>query len=171
MTDEQALEIMAYLKAAYPRQEVTRETIAVYADSLRTLDAKTVREAVRTHVATQPFFPAISEILKPIAEAQVGAAPAEQAWLEVMRAIARWGRYQPWAFDNPVVGAAVDALGKDEICNSDNLDVTRAHFLRIYESYRGTELAAAKVAPLHGREYQPRLGPAQVRQVLLARKP
>lgn len=157
MTEEQATRILAYLQAAYPRDRIPDQTVSVYVDALRTLESNQVLRAAQAHVATEKFFPSIAELIRPVAEAQVGMCRAEEAWIDVTRAISRWGRYTPWTFENPLIGRAVDAIGRDEICNSENLAVERAHFMRIYASYRDTELTAAKVAPVSGRTYRPLL--------------
>ena len=158
MTEAEAWKILTFLRAAFPRQEIGEETLTVYLDALKPLEADQVLRAARYHVACEKFFPTLSELLKPVAEELVGMS-AEEAWLEVMHAISAWGRYRGWFWpDMPLLQLAVDAIGKENLCNSTNLAVERAHFMRIYESYRASELARAKVAPLEGRKYQPRLG-------------
>lgn len=159
MTEDQAIKIMSYLKRAYPRTEVTGETIAVYADAIRSLAFEVVMDAARRHVATSPYFPAVSELIGGVAERSVGMEPAEQAWVEVKRAISRWGRYQEWKFDNPATTLAVESIGKEALCNADEtLVAERAHFFRVYESYRQRELTEARTAPMLGRRYQPLIG-------------
>lgn len=166
MTESEGLKVMTYLRLALPRQEIAEGTVAVYCDALRTVPYEAVMAAARTHVATSSFFPTIAELLKPIAEATVGSEPAEQAWLEVKRAISRWGRYQPWQFANPITTAAVEALGKESLCSADEtLVAERAHFMRIYESYRQRELEGVRVAAVTGREYRSSL-PAPVLALL-----
>lgn len=168
MTLPEASKLMAYLAAMY-RERVPDETVAGWADALRTVPFERAMVAARKHVATSAFFPKVAEIIKPIAEVEVGLDDGEQQWLEVRRAISRWGRYRGWEFSNPITARVVEAIGKDDLCNSENLAVERAHFMRIYGSYHRSELEAAKHAPLMGREYTPRIGgvarPAQLSPV------
>lgn len=145
MTDEQAMKLLAYLRAAYPRQELPTATIGVYADALRDVEYEQAFIAARKHIAHSPFWPAVSELLGLLVPA---VDPAEQQWGEVTKAISRWGRYRPWKFDSPLTSMTVEAMGRDEICKSENLAVERAHFLRIYGSYRESHLRQAREAPM-----------------------
>lgn len=166
MTNSEGRKLMAYLMAMYPNQAIGEATIAGYCDALRTTPFETAMTAAQACVAAGRFFPTVAELLRPIAEATVGSEPAEQAWLEVKRAISRWGRYQPWQFTNPITTAAVEALGKESLCSADEtLVAERAHFMRIYESYRQRELEGVRVAAVTGREYRSSL-PAPVLALL-----
>lgn len=159
MMESEALKVVAYLKAMWPRQDLPDPTIAGYCEALRALPFDQVMQSARKLVATSKFFPSVAELLAPIADAAVAMEPAEQAWGVVTRAISSVGRYRTPMFDNPAITAAVDDIGWEVLCNmtDDTVNTARAHFMRIYGSYRDTELDAAKSAPLLGREYK-RLG-------------
>lgn len=166
MTESEGRKLMAYLKVMLPQQPIGDDTVTGYCQALRRVSFESAMQAAEHHIATSKFFPTVAELLKPIAEATVGSEPAEQAWLEVKRAISRWGRYQPWQFDNPITTAAVEALGKESLCNADEtLVAERAHFFRVYESYRQRELEGVRVAAVTGREYHSQL-PAPVLALL-----
>lgn len=155
MTEPQAMKLIAYLKAAFPKQEIREDTFMVYVEALLPLDADVAARAVRRHTAMSAFWPAISELLGAVAQERVAVEPAEQAWGSVTRAISAWGRYRDWKFTNPITQVAVDAITKDVICNSENLGIERAHFLRIYASYRDAELSAARASSMLGEAYEP----------------
>jgi hypothetical protein len=159
MKKSEAVACMGLLRAAYPKFEIPDESHALYVDVLSGIDAEAGSRAVKRAIMGCKFFPSLAEILDYVAEDAVACEPAEQAWAEVMRAISRWGRYRAWRFANPATHAAVDSVGKDNLCNSEDLVAERAHFMRIYASYRATALKAAREAPLLGRPMErPRIG-------------
>lgn len=169
MTDTEADKLIAILKAGYPRQAVTQETVLLYTEMLRDLDGRDALRAVREHIASSPYFPAISEIRSKVARARVDAQPAELAWEGVLAAVSRDGRYKQPKLP-PVSAAAVDAVGWEAICNSELIGVERAAFIRAYNAVMERELREANVGALEGREYK-RLGePAKVADVLPMRR-
>lgn len=62
MTRFEIVEVMQWLRDAYPRQQITEGQLAVYADMLADVPVDAARAAVRRHVQTSAFFPAVSEI-------------------------------------------------------------------------------------------------------------
>lgn len=57
--------VMAYLSACYPRQAVSPETMAVYAEHLAGRNYDDVMAMARDHVARSAFFPTIAELIPP----------------------------------------------------------------------------------------------------------
>lgn len=150
MTKSEIASVLAVLKAAYPRQEITTGTADVYARFLADLPYEAALNAVKRHIATSQFFPAIAEIRKAAAESSAQVVGGEEAWGEVMRAVRSVGRYRIPQWSHPAVKAAVDALGWETICNSDedNLGTLRAHFYRTFERYRLKAIEEVQVRPL-----------------------
>lgn len=134
MTRAETGKVLAILKAAYPRQDIPPETVAVYADMLSDLDGDAVATAARAHIATSPFFPSVSELRR---RALPPALQPEVAWGEVMHKIASVGRYRIPAWSSPAIEATVNAIGWQELCGSENLSVERAHFFRTYAAFQG----------------------------------
>jgi hypothetical protein len=116
----------------------TIETQEVFARLIEDLDYEPTMAAALTWLKTQPMRPAISDLRAAVrAELEaVGAIPADpdpdQAWGIVTRAFSSVGRYRPFPFDNPLVKRVVDRIGWETLCNSDNPEADRAHFLRMY---------------------------------------
>jgi hypothetical protein len=143
MTPSEVTRILEFAKGAYPRQTVSKETIAAYTTMLVDLDYEACKEALKRHCATSEWFPSIAA-LRGLA-AQVGADPIPDqgaAWGEVMNAI-RWVGYaRTPTFSHPAVAAAVRAIGWFEICTTENLEATRAHWNQAYKGYRDREIEA-----------------------------
>lgn len=72
------------LSAAYPRQELKPKSGMVYAQFFADLTLEEGTTAVSRHIATSPFFPAISEIRELVIHARVGFPSAEVAWAELI---------------------------------------------------------------------------------------
>lgn len=86
---------VAALAAAYPRQAVTRDTVAVYVRSLRDLPVDHVEAATRTLMNDSVYFPTIAEIRQVVLERVHPLPQPEEAWEQVMVWLAARGRRQP----------------------------------------------------------------------------
>jgi len=58
-----------------------------------------------------------------------------EAWESVLKQIRKVGYMGTPIFKNAVTGKAVNAIGWEALCSSENISIERAHFLKIYESY------------------------------------
>ena len=157
MKASEAQKLVAVLKAAYPRQPIPPETTRLYAAQLVDLPAEAVGQAVHDLIASSPYFPAIAEIRRRVAELQLGAPSAWQAWEEVeqqCRAASQhkggvWEPYQP-QWSHPLVERVVRLVGGFwQLYDSQRLSIERAQFLRLYEQAR-SELTR-EVAQGHAR--------------------
>jgi hypothetical protein len=137
MNAREAAAIVALVAAAYPQWPVTKETVAVYADSLSDLPASLVTEAVRSLIRTDDRWPTVATIrLRVAGDAGVLAPSAAEAWAEVTRGAVAVGRTRLPEFSHPTVESAVQAIGWYNLCATENLDTMRAQFTRIYEDGR-----------------------------------
>ncbi len=150
MKPSEISEILTALKDAYPRQAVSVGTARIYSEMLADLDNAKAWAAVRHHMATSPYFPSIAEIRKVATERDAGVETAEAGWLELKRAFSRVGYVGAPSWSSPVMARAVEAMGGwAALCASEEPEgVLRAHFLRVFESFRGSALTAANVATL-----------------------
>lgn len=62
MTTHDGQRIMAYLAAAYPRVEITAQTVAVYLDGLADQEYADVMQAARDMVQQSRWMPTVSEL-------------------------------------------------------------------------------------------------------------
>lgn len=63
MTATEARSLIAGLKAAYPRQEISVETLKVYTRHLVKLDYRLAGLACEQHTGESPYFPSVAELL------------------------------------------------------------------------------------------------------------
>jgi hypothetical protein len=161
--------LMSRLKASYPRQPISDETIRAYAEALADLDAERVARAVAVHIRTSPYFPAISEICQACAEDVCAAPTAADAWDEVMRAVSRYGQYRLPEWSHPVIGKCVDGIGGwIGLCQSENSVADRSQFMRLYADERPRAVKAANVGPMLEAQASRSLKPQSVGEILKA---
>jgi len=144
----EATKLAAMLKSAFPRQVIESDTLALYAAFLSDLDRERGEAAVRTAIATLKFFPSVAELRDLAARKAVDLPDETAAWSEVMRAVGSVGRYGNPAFSHAAIARVVAAIGWLTICDSDNVEATRAHFLRLFRDASETAVREANVKPM-----------------------
>lgn len=148
MKASEATRLVAMLKAAYPRQSLGEDTLALYAAFLSDLDREPGEEAVRTAIATLKFFPTVAELRDLSARKSVLLPGETEAWSEVMRKVGVVGRYRTPVFSHEAIAAVVCAMGWTTICDSDNAEATRAHFFRLYRDSSERQVRDVNVRPM-----------------------
>lgn len=151
MTSIEAAKIIATLIAAYPRVDISEETTKLYAKFLQDLDYHQVQAAVVKHIATSPYFPTIAELR----QAAVDVIPDSniplpgEAWAEVTKHMRDVGYTGKPTFSHPLIEKTIQAMGGwIALCQSEDGMVDRAHFMKIYESYRNRHVEEVKTAPV-----------------------
>lgn len=154
MTETEVNKLLVLMRSAYPqlRIEVTSEMLLVYSHALRHFQSAEVYTAAYKHIAESPYFPTVSCLLKQVSRSSVNAPSAEESWGLVMDQVRSNGYYRDWKFDCDLIERAVSAIGKKEICHSESIGVERAHFFRLYDSYRDEEMRRIREAKLLGKE-------------------
>ena len=99
---------------------------------------ESVSAAVNAHIASNKWPPKISELKALLTEQSFPSLKesAGEAWCSVLNAASEWGRYQFLRAEqdlSPVAAMAARVTGWTRICNSQNVDMLRAHFLKIYK--------------------------------------
>lgn len=149
MTKQDAMKLMAVLKAAYPMHEVSEDTFRLYVSRLLDLEVEHAARGIHVLICTLKFFPSLSEVRRAAADAAKPTKPAELSWGEVTEAISRWGMYRQPKFDDPITAAAVAVIGWQNICQTpvEELGTLRAQFRRTYEAVREQEVRSRQIAP------------------------
>lgn len=155
--------VLIVLRAAYPRYEIREETAGVYAELLHDLPDDILIAAAQHHAATSKWFPSVAELRTAATDIQsraLGVRSAEEAWINVQKAVRQFGYYGEtvapadgggWRVPSMLSDlekSAVDALGGwRTLCQSDNAVADRAHFLKIYGNLLTRETDTARMLP------------------------
>lgn len=140
MKPNEAVKLVARLKAAYPTVKLEPDTLQIYAEALSDLDATAAQESCSELLTKCKFFPTIAEIRCLVAEREANLEPAEVAWSGVI-ALVRSGdpRREPH-WDNPCTAMAVRSVGWWTLCNSSKISFERSAFISTYERARELHL-------------------------------
>ena len=130
------------LIAAYPNAETTETQMSVYKKMLADVPTDLLEAAILQIVAESKWFPKVAEIREKAHELHRTAAgidSPEEAWETVQRAIRTIGPAKAYyngrpRFRNELIARAIDAVGWKEILTTEKAGVTRAHFLKVYQS-------------------------------------
>jgi hypothetical protein len=135
VTLEEHAKVWALIAALWPHHKPTTGTIIVAEEYLVPLDFELTCAAVKILAVAEPeFAPGPGKLRKAVVELQEPTLPAELALVEVIAQVGRTGRYGAPEWSSPAVAAAVQAMGGwVAVCDSDNPEAFRAHFLRLYE--------------------------------------
>jgi len=148
------LEIWNLLTLQYPEYgrgmsiEDSALALKLYARLLADIEPNLLQAAVLQHLATNKWFPKISELremaLKLLTQ---GELSPEEAWGEVKQAMRHFGYYRLPEFTQPMIARAIQIMGWRELCTSDNEVADRAHFFRIYGELVARRNTAAMLLP------------------------
>lgn len=146
MERKEFAQFVAALKTYYPRESflANEQAAELWFAHLRDLPYEVASCALNKWVTTNVWSPTIADLRRLAVEVSKGE-PKDwgTAWAEVLDAARYLGRYQKAealaGFDD-VTRRAVNALGWEEICISEDLTALRANFRMVYEN------AAAKQA-------------------------
>ena len=134
MNKHETAEVLGYLAAAFPNAKVTKQTAIVFHDVLSALPASDVMVAAKDLVRECEFFPSPAQILNAVGRLSGTTSPSSgMAWQEVLRQVGEKGRMGVPEFSHATTEAVVKAIGWRDICMSENVDVLRSNFLRMYD--------------------------------------
>ena len=149
MTAKDTVAVFAILTAAYPyfykdiRQddEQMKIAVALWNEMLAEYDPGTVKIALKRLIAVHKEYPpTIGQLLESINIVSGHAAPdADEVWGEITHAIQDYGYNRAIDGIDSLSGfarEAVKALGWQALCVSENPEIDRAHFFRIYQAIK-----------------------------------
>jgi hypothetical protein len=157
VNDIEAQKIVTMLVTAFPTtlarlsEEQQRDTMRVYREMIKDVDAQLAGQAIRGLIATSRFLPTIAEIREACMIAKYGRRrPGGDAWGDVVKALKRYGYTRTpgrdFTFDDQLVARAVGALGWAELCRSENAVADRARFIELYDGLANNVRGDAQVA-------------------------
>lgn len=139
MTRQEFVKIMAFVSAAVDKP-ISRATVEAYYITLNDLPYDLTMAAMQKIIAVSeyPTIPTIGKIRTAAAEInEPNRITAPEAWGIASRAVQKYGRYneaEAHKSMEPNVSAVVRMIGWDNLCQSENIDVIRAQFMRMYET-------------------------------------
>lgn len=143
MTKGEVAKLLVVLAASYPKFEVDDLKVQVWHEMLGDLDYDVANIAIKKIIMLNTFPPAIAEVRKAAIEiSSPRGLTAAEAWGEVIRAIRDYGYYrekEAMASMSPITAQVVRYLGWREICLSEEPEILRAHFLKMYDQVAARE--------------------------------
>lgn len=141
MTKAETAKLIAFITAVYPGIDIRDGTVEAWHALLGDLPWEVALAATKKVLAEQeiPCLPAVGKIRQAAAQISLPwlLAPAE-AWALVNRAVQKYGYYrkqEALAALPEEVRQAVECIGWESICHSEEPEIIRAQFLRAYEQY------------------------------------
>jgi hypothetical protein len=142
MTQLEVAQLVAMLAAAFPHARIGEKTMQVYESMLADLDHEAAKRACARLLSTAKFMPTIAEIRGATVDMEHGPRRiGAEAWGDVNDAVRRFGRYQPPAFEDPLVAECVRSFGWSSLCDSTNDTADRARFIELYDGLAARQRA------------------------------
>lgn len=133
-TEVEIAKLVGIMAAAYPNTQVSDATVEVYITMLKDIPLDILTASVQQCMAESEFFPTVARIReKSLALIRPVAPEPLEAWGIVLKEIQRVGFYRSPKFDDPIIAKAVDCIGWQTLCSSENQIADRAHFGKVYE--------------------------------------
>ena len=144
MTRQETIALVALASSSYPSMQARdpRPIVEAWSLMLAELDPLLAKAAIIKVCRESQFFPSVAQIVSATAQLDPRETPlptAAEAWEQVSELIQSVGPYRAPTYSCDVVKRAVRAIGWRQLCMGENPEADRAHFLRLYESMRGSE--------------------------------
>lgn len=140
MTQAETAELLTMMAAAWPRFEPDDAKIVLWSSMFEDVAFRVAKIALKKLMLLNTFPPSVAELRQAVVEVATpgnSRLPAPEAWGHVIAAIKKFGYYrESEALSSMPAEAAkvVSWMGWQDICQSDNIDVVRGQFLRMYET-------------------------------------
>ena len=156
-TEKEITKIMGVMAHAYPRYELSADSLKLYGKMLADIPSDILEAAAQQIMAENKFFPSIAEWREMAHKLMVGKLQipsAFEAWEDAMAQVRRCGDYYRYQlnqrtpeYSHPLVEKAVQVIGYRHLCESENISIERAHFFKIYESLLSRAEEDARMLP------------------------
>lgn len=156
-TINQVTTVMGVMAHAYPRYELSADSIKLYAKLLADIPGEILEASAHQLMAESKFFPSVAEWREMAHKLMTGAhniPTAYEAWENAMGQVGLCGEYYRYQvnarypeYSHPLVEKAVKIIGYRHLLMSENIAVDRAHFFKIYESLVNREEEDTRLLP------------------------
>lgn len=152
----QVTTVMGVMAHAYPRYELSADSIKLYAKLLADIPGEILEASAHQIMAENKFFPSVAEWREMAHKLMTGAhniPTAYEAWEDAMRQVNLCGEYYRYSdsrypeYAHPLVEKAVKIIGYRHLLESDNIAIERAHFFKIYDSLLNRAEEDARMLP------------------------
>ena len=164
MNQEEFSHCLAALEACWPNtvRPWSPGTVQTWEGLWMDLDVAAVLVAIQA-LATdgREFPPPPGLVRQQVIQLKMDLPTADEAWGEVRKQIAavgslrgtvRWQGKQDILIEprwsNPLIGRVADNFGWDELCQSENPDATRAHFMQMWREAVGRQRSEQARTPM-----------------------
>lgn len=140
MTFDEAMKLAMIAMAGFPgiQDKNVRPIALIWSRVLEDVPYEIAEQALMRVLARVKYFPTAAELREAVLEMTSEELPtAWEAWAEVRRTVQKYGFYEPQAAQsdlNPLVWKAVSVIGWREICLTDEPEIVRAQFVRVYDT-------------------------------------
>ena len=151
MTPEHFDAGMAMLLTAFPHHRLTEVELKLLRTYLIGLEPTAFFRAVIEICAThRELYPGTNLVALILDYALPDGAPsAVEAWQQVRAELRRAGPYQQACLSHPRIAQAVQVIGWQTLCNSEQIGVERAHFLKAYDAFSQRDRRQRLLASVH----------------------
>jgi hypothetical protein len=135
MTRNDVVRMLGFIAMTYPNVTISDGTPEAWYALLGDLDAEQAMFALRRLLMAQtiPSLPTPGAIRQEAATVADPSLPIPaEAWGEVIKQIRHIGHWGRPNFSHPLIAKAVEIMGWRDICVSEEPDVVRGQFLKIY---------------------------------------
>lgn len=146
MNQKETAKLLAVLAAAYTKFEVDETKMRVWHEMLGDMDYEVVSVAAKKCILEKTFAPSIAEIRQEVVKIMnPNRLSGAEAWGEVEYTMKKYGAtasvdgtsYKDVL--SPLVLRTVRYMGWRDMCMSDNINVVRGQFLKLYEQLYSQE--------------------------------
>lgn len=132
--ESEIAKLVGLMAAAFPNVQASDQTIKVYVTMLKDIPLDLLTVSVQQCMAESEFLPTVAKVREKALKLSAPVAPEPlEAWGVVQKEIQRVGSYRSPKFDDPIIDKAVDCIGWQTLCLSENPVADRAHFSKVYE--------------------------------------
>lgn len=155
MTGENTVQLFAMIAALYPGKgaafaAASPVMVKTWAKMLEDMPFELAQAGLQAHAANSPFPPTIAEIKARADSLTTNRMGADEAWELARKIIGRYGIYRKAdakANTDPEVWTVIERMGYRDLCTSENADVIRAQFMRIWDANAKRERETAMLPP------------------------
>lgn len=147
-TEIEVTKIVGAIASAFPQAQMSSKSINTYVNMLKDIPLDLLKTASEQCMVESEFLPTIARIRdRALKLVRPERKDPMAAWGIVLKEIQRAGFYRSPRFEDRLIGKAVDCLGWQYLCTSENIVADRAHFAKVYEQFVERETQDARLLP------------------------